>query len=121
MNARKKWLVAIFVSKKEKIIKLWKGQVNYDTTDVSLPDNTLFYFFSTSPSDKILNLEIINLKILEQDIKVWISNINELIHENKLYCCGHLENGSLIITNSGFKIEVKDFEKISNQFRIEFV
>jgi hypothetical protein len=41
----KKWLNAIWVSR-ENIFKTWTGQVSYDVTDVSVPENTVFYFFS---------------------------------------------------------------------------
>ena len=79
----KKWLVAVFLSKRDKILKTWSGKVSYDVTDVTVPENTVFYFFSTCEE---VNLELTQINLSEQEAIAWMSTIRELVHEKKLYC-----------------------------------
>ena len=88
----KKWLIAIYSSKRERLMKIWSGKVseNISADDVSLPDNTLFFFFS---DNKEVDLEITQLKFSEKDVMVLLQEekINEYIQNRKIYTYGRRE------------------------------
>lgn len=107
-----KWLTAVIVSK-ENIMKFWDCKISDSVTDVTVPNNTVFYFFSTRKAD----LKISQLKFLDTAIDVWVDEeLHALALDHKLYCCGKKENSALIVTTPTKKLFGKifsTFEKIS--------
>ena len=106
----KKWLVAIYASKRERLMKVWRGQVskNISADEVSLPDNTLFFFFSDT---KEVDLEITQLRFSEKDVMVWLEEekINECAQNRKIYTYGRREKNSLILNSSMGDIIIDNF------------
>ena len=116
----KKWLVAVFVSNREKILKVWSGKVSYDVTDVTVPENTIFYFFSTCEK---ANLEITQMKLSEKEAIEWISEMRGLVHEGKLYSEGIRKGDSIILKNSNCEITLDKFLEVARKSNllVEFV
>lgn len=115
----KKWLNAVWVSR-ENIFKSWEGKVSYDITDVSVPENTIFYFFSNEKVD----MELIQLNLTEHSNNLWIKKLDGLVINNKIYCCGKKEKNDLVLIKSGKSNEgiiVKDFFDTLRFFNFEFV
>ena len=114
----KKWLTAVMLTK-EKIVKIWDCKVSYDVTDVTVPANTIFYFFSKEKAD----LEIPQLNLLDTASIVWLDKkLSETVLDNKLYCCGVKKGKSLIVkTNYGEATCGEFFENLNEYFDFEFV
>lgn len=106
----KKWLVAIYSSKRERLMKIWSDKVseNISTDDVLLPDNTLFFFFSDK---KEVDLEITQLKFSEKELFMSLQDeiINEIVQDHKVYTYGRREKDSLIINSSMDDIIIENF------------
>lgn len=112
-----KWLTAVIVSK-ENIMKFWDCKISDTATDVTVPNNTVFYFFSTRKAD----LKISQLKFLDTAIDVWVDEkLHALALDHKLYCCGKKENSALIVTTPTKKIVWENFFNIRKNFNFEFV
>lgn len=114
----KKWLNAIWVSR-DNIFKSWVGKVSYDVTDVSVPENTIFYFFSNEKVD----MELIQLSLTKQNNNLWIK-LDGLVMDHKLYCSGKKEKNDLVLTKSGTNNEtivIQDFFDTFKFFKLEFV
>lgn len=114
----KKWLNAIWVSR-ENLFKSWTGQVSYDVTDVSVPENTIIYFFSNEKVD----MEMIQLTLTKQASNIWFK-LNGLVMDHKIYCCGKKVKTDLVLIKSGQsneKMILKDFFDTFKIFNFEFV
>lgn len=112
----KKWLNAIWVSR-ENIFKTWTGQVSYDVTDVSVPENTVFYFFS----DEKIDMEMVQLSLTKQDQSLYIK-FNGLILQNRIYCYGQKEGNNLVLIKSNYeKVILEKFFDICKGFNLEFI
>lgn len=120
MKKKEKWLIAVSLTKGDNILKVWSGKVSYDVTDVTVPENTIFYFFSTC---KKANLEVTQLKLSEKEAIAWISEMRELVQEGKLYSEGIRDGNSVVLGNSDCEITVDDFIKFAEEqnLTIEFV
>ncbi len=113
----KKWLTAIWLSK-ENIFKIWDCKVSYDVTDVAVPENTVFYFFSKRRA----NLEIIQLSFSIIDNQVWFDEeIDQLVMDHKLYCCGKKYEDALIIEGENKNCIIPDFFDTFHNFKFEFI
>lgn len=117
---KKKWLVAVFVSKRDKILKVWTGKVSYDVTDVTVPENTVFYFFSTCEK---ANLEVTQLKLSEKEAIAWISEMRALVQEGKLYSEGIRKGDSIVLRNNDCEITLDKFLTVARKsnLTVEFV
>lgn len=119
---KKKWLVAVFYSTKDKILKSWCGKVSYNLTadDATVPENTVCYFFSTHEKVQF-NLTHINFS---KKVKMaFLDEIKEFVHEGKLYCCGQKEKDSIILKCGKSPVIIDDFIKFAkeNNLTVEFV
>lgn len=112
-----KWLTAVIVSR-ENIMKFWDCKVSDTATDVIVPNNTVFYFFSTQKAD----LKISQLKFLDTAFNVWVDEkIYALALDHKLYCCGKKENSALIIAMPDKTIVWENFFSVRQNLNFEFV
>jgi len=90
---RKKWLVAIFVSENEGLLKAQQFPISDEATDISTPNNTLFYFFSNDD----VNMEVTEFKMSDTAIVAMISTMCDSIPEKKLYCEGKSEGKNVVV------------------------
>lgn len=120
MKKKEKWLIAVYLTKWDRILKVWSSKVSYDVTDLALPNNTVFYFFSTCEK---ANLEVTQLKLSEKGAIAWISKMRELVQKGKLYSEGIREGDSIVLRNRDCEITVDDFIKFAEEqnLTIEFV
>lgn len=113
----KKWLTAILASK-EKVLSIWNCTISDNTTDVIVPDNTIFYFFCAQKAD----LEMIQLNFLDTAKIVWMDErIHALALDHKLYCCGKKVHNSLVVNTPSKKIILENFFNTQKNFNFEFV
>lgn len=118
-NKNTKWLVAFYVSfGEEKILKTWTGKVSYDVTDVTVPLNTLFYFFSEQEE---VNLAVTSLKLSNVSLLTAFGGECVVVQDDKLYCCGKRVDDSLVLVEDGKISSIQNFFNIFDEFTIEFV
>lgn len=114
-----KWLIAFYVLfGEEKIVRIWTGKVSYDVTDVTVPLNTLFYFFSEQEE---VNLAVTSLKLSKINLLAAFGGKPVLVQDDKLYCCGKRVNDSLVLMENGKKSIIRNFFNLFDEFTIEFV
>ena len=112
----KKWLIAFYVSfGEEKILKTWTGKVSYDVTDVTVPLNTIFYFFSEQEE---VNLSITILKLSKVSLLTAFEGEPVVAQDNKLYCCGKRVNDSLVLVEDGKISSIQNFLTFSMSLQL---
>lgn len=118
---KKKKVVAVYLSKNEKIHKLWIKDVSYDIEmiDITVPENTLYSFFTTNEK---ADLKVTEKKLSKNNSSVWVKGYKDLIHDNKIYCYGCRKGLNLVVTNSKEQIYLNEFFKFINKnLIVEFI
>lgn len=102
---RKKWLIAVFVSENEKLLKAKQFPLSSEATDISTPNNTLFYFFSNTE----INMDVTEFQMSENTIMAVITTMCDSIPEKKLYCEGTADGKSIIVKGARNEYRLESF------------
>ena len=118
----KKTVIAFYVSIKERIIKTWRCEVSSDIemSDVTVPDNTMFSFFS---KQKNAVLDYVQIKILDNVTVGELNMLRSAIYDDTIYCYGKDRDGSLVVRSSNKELILRNFfeDYINCGIRFEFI
>lgn len=115
---RKKWLIAIYASRLSHSFKVWGGKVSEDVEDVTLPQRTMFYFFSSLESPDMEVTQFSNLFALYDS-----TFSHNLVDDKTFYCPGRKLNGEICVDADDDTIQLTGFTEAARKkgYTIKFV
>ena len=115
-----KRLIAIVVSDKN-IAKTWSCKVSDDVTDVTVPNNTIMYFFTEESNE---NFELIQIKLNKVRDIISIDNkvLQSIVIDNKVFCCGRKVGKALVLDRINLpSVVVNDLFDTNKSLKFEIV